>query len=123
MTVAENYVATNSELDPNESEGEVKVVRLQTHDAYVTDSTTVGHGAADSACNRTVSGGRWMDKFIAEINRMSYQYHVETIHEYFRFGGGERLVAKERYTTPIGLFGMNALLRVCVVREGKGNDL
>ena len=65
-----------------------------------------------------------MDDYTAELNKLGMPYHVEKVTEFFRFGGGERLCAKELYTVPIGLFGkIVGLLRVCVIREGKGNEL
>ena len=33
------------------------------------------------------------------------------------------MVATELYTIPIGIMGIDGLLRVCVIREGRGMDL
>ena len=46
----------------------------------VADNSTKGCGAADSACNRTCSGGRWMDSFIEELDRRGYPHHTHTVH-------------------------------------------
>ena len=41
-----------------------------------------------------------MDYFIGELDKLGYQYHVDSIRETFRFGGGERLVAEQQYVIP-----------------------
>ena len=104
----------------NDSEGG-QLTDLQ--NCMIADNTTMGYGAADSACNRTCCGGRWMDYFTGELDKLNYPYLVNPIKETFRFGGGERLVAEQQYVIPIGMFGINGLLKVCVIRDGKGNEL
>ena len=86
-----------------------------------TDNTTLGFGAADSACNRTCCGGKWMDYFIGQIEKLNYPYLINPIKETFRFGGGERLIAEQQYVIPFGMFGVNGLLKVCVIRARKGD--
>ena len=96
---------------------------LAVHSVNIADASTFYCGAEDSACNKSVCGGKWMDNYIERLQELGLSYTTEDKLGHFRFGGGERLTSFKVYTIPVSLKGRCGLIRVAVIRQGKGNDL
>jgi hypothetical protein len=89
------------------------------HVVLVADGSpvSVGSGALDSACNRTVVGFRWLQEYLSflQTEGLAQLASWEPEVEFFRFGNGGRLKSDRRYALRICVESKPLFVKVSVV--------
>ena len=85
-------------------------------EAYIAGNP--GEAIADSGCRCAVAGGAWHEKFQAELRRLGMTWHEEEEDETFRFGSGPPERSSKAYIYPVGIHGMNDVVRMSKVEGG-----
>ena len=107
--------ATSSDGDANDALVSDHVLETKTDQNAAVDDPDAG--ASDSACNKTVCGNAWYDKFVKGLESIGLSEHItsEPENEGFCFGDGGRLVSNRRYRVPTFLWGKSGFIKISVV--------
>ena len=92
-----------------------KLDYTQDENCFMSETT---HAAVlDSACSKTVAGRAWKDMYLSSLNNKENIKIYPSKNTYYKFGSGEKVVAKEIMEIPCIIGGINRTIRTDIVES------
>lgn len=102
----------------NERHGVLMAKKDEEDDSEVFLARAPGEAIADSGCRCAVAGEHWHMAMQKELKERGLGWFEEKEHETFRFGSGEPEISYKAMIYPVGIHGINDVVRISMVGGG-----
>lgn len=102
----------------NERHGVLMAKKEEKEGSEVFLARAPGEAIADSGCRCAVAGEHWHEAMQKELKERGLGWFEEKEHETFRFGSGEPEISYKAMIYPVGIHGVNDVVRISMVGGG-----